>query len=83
VLALRLVVGIGFMAHAFAKLSRGPSVFAAILGAMDMPEPSLTAWTTILVELVGGVGVLLGAFVSLASVPLAGRGTGFFSATTK
>jgi putative oxidoreductase len=29
------------------------------------------AWITILVELVGGLAVLMGAFVTLASLPLA------------
>ena len=68
---LRLIVGYGFMAHGYAKLVRGPLVFAAILRAIGVPSPDFMAWTTILVELVGGLAVLLGAFLTLASVPMA------------
>src|SRR5215468_9840972 len=35
--ALRLIVGYGFMQHGFAKLSRGPDMFAAILQGMGVP----------------------------------------------
>ena len=68
---LRLIVGYGFMAHGFAKLSRGPEAFAGILHTMAVPAPHLMAWLTILTELVGGLAVLLGALVPLASVPMA------------
>ena len=68
---LRLIVGYGFIEHGFAKLSRGPEAFAAILHTMAVPAPHLMAWLTILTELVGGLAVLLGAFVPLASVPMA------------
>lgn len=67
---LRLIVGYGFMQHGFAKLSRGPDLFAAILQEMGVPAPHLMAWLTILTELVGGLAVLLGAFVTIASVPM-------------
>jgi len=68
---LRAIVGFGFMQHGFAKLSRGPDSFAAILQAMNVPAPHLMAWATILVELLGGLSVLLGAFVTLVSLPMA------------
>ena len=68
---IRLIVGYGFMEHGFAKLSRGPGAFAAILHTMGVPAPHLMAWLTILTELVGGLAVLLGAFVPLVSVPMA------------
>lgn len=68
---LRLIVGYGFMEHGFAKLSRGPEAFAAILNTMGVPAPHLMAWLTILTELVGGAAVLLGAFVPLVTVPMA------------
>jgi putative oxidoreductase len=68
---LRLIVGFGFMQHGFAKLSRGPDAFAAILQAMNVPAPRFVAWSTILTELLGGLAVLLGAFVTIASVPMA------------
>jgi putative oxidoreductase len=68
---LRLIVGYGFMEHGFAKLSRGPEAFATILHATGVPAPHLLAWLTILTELVGGLAVLLGAFVPLVALPMA------------
>src|SRR5713101_4373153 len=68
---LRLIVGFGFMEHGFAKLSKGPDAFAAILHALAVPAPHFTAWFTILTELLGGLAILLGAFVSLVSLPMA------------
>src|SRR5215469_2029412 len=68
---LRLIVGFGFMEHGYAKLARGPEVFASVLHALGVPLPGLFAWATIAVELLGGLTVLLGALVPLASVPMA------------
>ena len=68
---LRLIVGYGFMQHGFAKLSKGPKTFAIVLHAIGVPAPHLMAWLTILVELFGGLAVLLGAFIPLASLPMA------------
>jgi putative oxidoreductase len=70
-LVLRLIVGFGFMQHGYAKLARGPADFTQILHALGMPFPELLAWATIAVEILGGAAVLLGAFVALASIPMA------------
>jgi putative oxidoreductase len=59
------------MQHGFAKLSKGPDAFAVILQALGVPAPHLMAWTTIGIEMLGGLAVLLGAFVALASIPMA------------
>lgn len=67
---LRLIVGYGFMQHGFAKLERGPEVFAAILNALGVPAPHLMAWITIATEIAGGAAILAGAFVTLLSVPM-------------
>ena len=69
---VRLIVGYGFMEHGFAKLSKGPEVFAGVLHAIGVPAPHLVAWLTILTELIGGLAVLLGAFVPFLSLPMAG-----------
>src|SRR5215470_11040132 len=69
-LPLRLVIGYGFMAHGWAKLSRGPAGFAKLLAQIGAPLPEPTAWAATLLELLGGFAILLGAFVSLVSVPL-------------
>jgi putative oxidoreductase len=68
---LRLIVGYGFLAHGLAKLSRGPDAFAGILQAIGVPAPHLMSWLAILTELFGGIAVMLGAFVTLFSIPMA------------
>jgi len=67
---LRLIVGYGFMQHGFAKLLRGADAFATILQGMGVPAPHLMAWLTIVAELFGGLAVLLGAFVTIVSLPM-------------
>jgi putative oxidoreductase len=68
---LRLIVGYGFIEHGFAKWSKGPDAFAAILHTLGVPSPHLMAWLTILTEIIGGLAVLFGAFVPLLSLPMA------------
>jgi putative oxidoreductase len=70
-LALRLIVGAGFMEHGFAKLARGPESFAAILHGIGVPAPHPMAWAAILIEVLGGLSILTGSFVTLASIPMA------------
>jgi putative oxidoreductase len=69
-LPLRLVIGFGFMAHGWAKLSRGPAGFAKLLQHIGTPLPEMTAWVATLLEFIGGMAILLGAFVTILSVPL-------------
>ena len=69
-LPLRLIVGFGFISHGYAKLERGPEVFAAILQALGVPAPHFMSWLTICTEIVGGLAILLGSFVPLVSVPM-------------
>ena len=66
---LRLIVGYGFLAHGYAKLAN-PDKFTAILQAIGVPAPYWMAWATIIVEIGGGLAVLLGVFVALASIPM-------------
>src|SRR5262245_29939446 len=68
---LRLIVGYGFLAHGLAKLSRGPDAFAGILHTIGVPLPHFMAWATVLTEVFGGIAIILGAFVTVASIPLA------------
>jgi putative oxidoreductase len=70
-LPLRLLVGFGFMQHGYSKLIHGPDVFATILQNLHVPAPHIAAWLTIAVELLGGLAVLVGAFVTLFSLPMA------------
>ena len=69
-LPLRLIIGFGFMAHGWAKLSRGPSGFAKLLTQIGAPLPEPTAWLSTFVELLGGLAIFVGAFVEVVSVPL-------------
>ncbi|MER8565916.1 GNAT family N-acetyltransferase [Mesorhizobium sp. M0924] len=64
-------MGFGFLAHGYAKLSRGPGSFGVVLQTLGVPEPQALAWLTTLVELIGGGAVLAGAFIPLVSVPMA------------
>jgi putative oxidoreductase len=68
---LRLIVGYGFMQHGIAKLSRGPDAFAVVLHAIGVPAPHLMAWLTTLIEIFGGLALLLGALIPVASLPMA------------
>ena len=69
-LPLRLIIGYGFMAHGWAKLSRGPAGFAKLLEQIGAPLPEVTAWVSTLTEVLGGLAILAGAFVAAVSVPL-------------
>jgi putative oxidoreductase len=47
---LRPIVGYRFIEHGYAKLARGPDSFTAILHALGVPVPALSAWATVVVE---------------------------------
>ena len=66
----RLVIGYGFMFHGWAKLSRGPEGFGKLLHQIGVPLPEVTAWVSTLLELLGGLAILVGVFVVVVSVPL-------------
>lgn len=67
---LRLIVAFGFMQHGYAKLARGPEQFIDVLHAIGVPAAHLLGWVTIVVEVVGGFLILLGALVPLATMPM-------------
>jgi putative oxidoreductase len=67
---LRLVVGLGFIEHGYAKLSRGADSFITILHAIGVPFADLLGWATIVVEIIGGLLILFGAFIRLATLPM-------------
>jgi putative oxidoreductase len=58
------------MAHGAAKWMRGPENFGKLLHQIGMPLPTATAWMVTLVEVFGGLAILAGAFVAIASIPL-------------
>jgi putative oxidoreductase len=69
-LPLRLMIGYGFLAHGWAKLSRGPAGFARLLEQIGAPLPQATAWASTLIEILGGLAIIAGAFVAAVSLPL-------------
>jgi len=69
-LFLRLAIGFGFMAHGWAKLSKGPEGFEKLLTVLHIPFPHVMAWLTVLTEILGGFAIFAGIFVSIAAVPL-------------
>lgn len=71
-LPLRLVMGAGFLVHGLAKLSRGPAKFGALLNQIGAPLPVQTAWAVTGLEIVGGTLLIVGLWVTLACLPLAG-----------
>ena len=62
--------GFGFMAHGWAKLSRGPAGFAKLLAQIGAPLPEATAWVSTFIEMLGGLAIFVGAFVEIVSIPL-------------
>jgi putative oxidoreductase len=67
---LRLIIGLGFLQHGYAKLARGPDDFINILHAIGIPSAFLLGWATILVEIVGGFLIVIGAFIPLVAIPI-------------
>jgi putative oxidoreductase len=55
--------------HGVAKWSRGPEHFGELLRQIGVPLPMTTAWGVTLLEVFGGLAVLLGIFVALVSIP--------------
>jgi putative oxidoreductase len=43
----------------------------SILHAIGVPGPHVMAWSTILIEVLGGLAVILGVFVALVALPMA------------
>ena len=67
---IRMILGVGFMVHGWAKWSRGPAAFAELLKQVHVPLPLANAWLVILLEIFGGLALLVGAFVAIVSIPL-------------
>jgi putative oxidoreductase len=57
--ALRILVGIVFVAHGYPKLGSFQG-FAGYLASLGVPLPQVAASIVILLEVVGGVGLILG-----------------------
>ncbi len=71
-LPLRLMLGYGFLYHGFPKVftAQGHAGFEGMLQNIGVPAAGLAAWAVGIVEVLGGVGLILGAFVPIFSVLL-------------
>ncbi len=71
-LPLRLILGFGFVYHGFPKLfsSQGHQMFQGMLEGIGVPAAGLLAWAVGIVELLGGLALIAGAFVTVASALL-------------
>ena len=67
---IRMILGVGFMVHGWAKWTRGPAVFGELLKQAHVPFPLANAWLVTLLEIFGGLALLMGAFVAIVSIPL-------------
>ena len=69
---LRVIVGMVFLVHGLQKLFVfGFSGFAGNLEGMGVPLPTFFAVIVTLVEVLGGLALILGLFTRLAAIPLA------------
>jgi putative oxidoreductase len=69
---LRVVVGIVFFVHGLQKLFvMGFGGVAGMMEGLAVPAPGLFAVVLTLVELLGGLSLILGPFTRVAAIPLA------------
>lgn len=69
-LPLRLVLGGSFIAHGVTKLTGGVGNTAGFFGSLGIPAPELMAWAVTLLEILGGLALIVGAFVGIVSTLL-------------
>ncbi|MBB4801712.1 DoxX family protein [Flavobacterium aquidurense] len=69
-LFLRVAIGIGFIVHGWAKISRGTGGFEKLLTLVGVPFAHLNAQFVPYLELLGGIAVLIGLYTRFISIPL-------------
>lgn len=69
-LFLRIAIGIGFIAHGWAKISRGTEGFEKLLTLIGVPFPHLNAEIVPYIEFLGGIAVITGFYIRFVSIPL-------------
>ena len=69
-LVVRIIAGIIMAAHGFQKLQAGPGNFGEFLAQLGVPLPTLMGYVVTLVELVGGILLIVGLFSRLAALLL-------------
>lgn len=69
-LPLRLILGFGFLYHGVPKFGAAHEATTGMFQMAGIPAPSTMVYVTGLIETLGGLALILGAFVTLASIPL-------------
>ena len=69
---LRIVLGIAMLVHGWSKLSGGVDNVAGFFGGtLGIPAPGLMAWVVTIVELVGGILLVVGFLTQIAGILIA------------
>lgn len=69
-LVVRVIVGLIMAAHGLQKLLAGPANFGAFLAQLGVPAPTLMGYVVTLVELGGGILLIIGLFSRLSALLL-------------
>ena len=65
----RVVVGVIMAAHGWDKLQDGPAGFGqGLLAGLGIPAPEVVAWIVTVIELGGGIALIVGALSRLAAL---------------
>lgn len=67
-LLLRIAFGLIVMNHGWAKYSGGAAGVSGFFGGLGIPVPTAAAWLVIVVELIGGLCIVLGVLPRLWSL---------------
>ncbi|HKG18023.1 MAG TPA: DoxX family membrane protein [Solirubrobacteraceae bacterium] len=70
-LGLRLVLGVVMVIHGYGKVVTGPARFGLGLGALGVPAPELMGYVVTVVEVAGGILLLVGLLSRVAALVLA------------
>jgi putative oxidoreductase len=69
---LRIVLGIAMLFHGWSKLSGGVDNVAGFFGGqLGIPAPQLMAWVVTIVELVGGILLVVGFLTQIVGILIA------------
>ena len=68
---LRVVLGIAKAVHGWSKLSGGVDGVAGFFGSLGIPLPGLMAWVVTIVELVGGILLVVGFLTQIVGILIA------------
>lgn len=67
---LRLLLGFGFLYHGLPKFGAAHEATMGMFQMAGIPSPGLMVYVAGFVESLGGLALILGAFVTLATIPL-------------